>query len=164
MVQHAALHRSALLANLACWVQVTADGVPVIFHDDYLVHGPLWAPRRSLVQDLTLKDFQGLAPLARRFRDATTRQQLQYFDVWRCDDEDVMPTLEQAMCNLPEVRSHHLSLHQIYGVMCCACSVAISMYENIHSAGLNLMALYNHEHNWLGHLCTSQKTGVLCAI
>jgi glycerophosphoryl diester phosphodiesterase len=31
----------------AC-VQVTSDGVPVIFHDDYIVHGPLHAPRRSL--------------------------------------------------------------------------------------------------------------------
>jgi glycerophosphodiester phosphodiesterase len=44
-------------------VQVTADGVPVVFHDDFLLHGHHDALSSWLVADLTVAAFKSLAPI-----------------------------------------------------------------------------------------------------
>ena len=43
-------------------VQVTADGVPVIFHDNYLVFGESASPASSLIKDMSMGDFKNAAP------------------------------------------------------------------------------------------------------
>ncbi|KAL4440128.1 hypothetical protein ABPG75_003129 [Micractinium tetrahymenae] len=44
-------------------VQVTRDGVPVIWHDNYVVYGDEGCPTSSLVAELTLEEFRQLAPI-----------------------------------------------------------------------------------------------------
>jgi glycerophosphodiester phosphodiesterase len=44
-------------------VQITADSVAVIFHDNYVVYGDQSSPTSSLVKNLSVADFKGLAPI-----------------------------------------------------------------------------------------------------
>ncbi|KAL4519205.1 hypothetical protein Ndes2526A_g00304 [Nannochloris sp. 'desiccata'] len=44
-------------------VQITADSVAVIFHDNYVVYGDHSSPTSSLVKHLSVEDFKGLAPI-----------------------------------------------------------------------------------------------------
>ncbi len=44
-------------------VQITADSVAVIFHDNYVVYGDEASPTSSLVKNLSVADFKGLAPI-----------------------------------------------------------------------------------------------------
>ncbi len=44
-------------------VQVTADNVPVIFHDNFLVYGDHSSPTSSLVRSLSVADFKAKAPI-----------------------------------------------------------------------------------------------------
>lgn len=44
-------------------VQITADSVAVIFHDNYIVYGDQSSPTSSLVKHLSVDDFKGLAPI-----------------------------------------------------------------------------------------------------
>lgn len=44
-------------------VQITADSVAVIFHDNYIVYGDQSSPTSSLVKHLSVADFKGLAPI-----------------------------------------------------------------------------------------------------
>ena len=44
-------------------VQLTKDGVPVIFHDNFLHFGDETAPLSSMVKELSLSDFKSLAPI-----------------------------------------------------------------------------------------------------
>ncbi len=44
-------------------VQITADGVAVIFHDNYIVYGDHSSPTSSLIKNLSVADFKGLAPI-----------------------------------------------------------------------------------------------------
>jgi glycerophosphodiester phosphodiesterase len=44
-------------------VQVTKDGVPVIWHDNYVVYGDEAAPTSRLIADLTAEEFRRLAPI-----------------------------------------------------------------------------------------------------
>lgn len=97
-------------------VQVTADGVAVIFHDDYIVHGSLCDVRRSLVRQVTYEAFTAMGgPLAvdadepsplretlmRRFKCAKTHALLPGDREWDCEEEDSMPTLAQLFAELP---------------------------------------------------------------
>ena len=44
-------------------VQVTSDGVAVLFHDNFLVYGHEQNPESSLIKDLDLKGFKGASPV-----------------------------------------------------------------------------------------------------
>ena len=44
-------------------VQVTRDGVPVLWHDNYAVWGEVGCPTSALVADLTALEFRRLAPI-----------------------------------------------------------------------------------------------------
>ena len=44
-------------------VQVTADNVPVLFHDNFIVFGDASSPSSSMVRALSLADFKGIAPI-----------------------------------------------------------------------------------------------------
>ena len=82
-------------------VQVTADGVPVVFHDDYVVHGSLVTPRRSLVSQLSADDFQKLPQLLRWFKDKITHLPVPCDHLWHCEQEDRLPTLQEVCHALP---------------------------------------------------------------
>eukprot|EP00887_Chlorella_sp_A99_P000587 scaffold17.g587.t1 len=45
-------------------VQVTADGVPVVWHDDYVVYGEPHNPVSKMISELGLTEFKALAPVA----------------------------------------------------------------------------------------------------
>ena len=85
-------------------MQVTADGVPVLWHDDYVVHGSLCAPKRSLVSQLTLSELRSLKLFLRWFKDAGTHAVMPCDHEWHCQAEDIIPTLAEAFEQLPEVR------------------------------------------------------------
>lgn len=91
-------------------VQVTKDGVPVIFHDDFVVHGSLCTPYRSLVSQLTLQDFQQLGPLMRWFKQADTKQLLTFDTPWECDEDDAMPTLADVFNHVPHSVGFNIEL------------------------------------------------------
>lgn len=57
----AAVHAGASFIEFD--VQVTKDGVPVIFHDNFLHFGDECAPTSSMLKELSLSDFKGLAPI-----------------------------------------------------------------------------------------------------
>lgn len=83
---------------------MTADGVPVIFHDDYLVHGDLCTPKRSLISQVTLPEFKAVGPLMRWFKDEKTRSLIPCDQVWACEIEDQLPTFEEVLLHVPSVR------------------------------------------------------------
>ena len=85
-------------------MQVTSDGVPVIWHDDYVVHGSLCAPKRSLISQVTLQELKAIGPLLRWFKDATTHILLPCDFAWICDEEGEIPTLVEVFEQVPEVR------------------------------------------------------------
>lgn len=110
-------------------VQVTADGVPVIWHDDTVEYGNPARPTRCAVADLTAAEFQALGELSasgtcqqlsvvRRFHSAGTgaaadadpadsgtpepeEDLLHPRQRWCCEDDDGFPTLEQLFTVLP---------------------------------------------------------------
>lgn len=84
-------------------VQVTKDGVPVLWHDDYLIHGDHSSPTSSLIAHLTLEEVRRLGGSCLRFwRCASTMQLLPGARPWRCAiDDGGVPTLEEAFATLP---------------------------------------------------------------
>lgn len=99
----ASFHRA--VANGATFVefdvQVTADGVPVIWHDNLVVTGDPLAPTFRLISDMTLAEFRGLSssegfpaaqPLLRRFhrQDGTL---MSNYTIWRVVHDAELPTL-----------------------------------------------------------------------
>lgn len=74
-------------------VQVTRDGVPVIFHDDFILTGDLDAVSERRVTDLSLEEFLSCGsrgePLLRRSADGKV------FD-WAVEADDPLCTLEEA--------------------------------------------------------------------
>lgn len=113
-------------------MQVTRDGVPVLWHDDDVIYGDVADPKTCLVKDLTLAQFQELcatsssssasssppssplsssmqAPgsprrskLLRKFRDKTTHQWNDGLRPWDCTMDDGLPTLEAVFNSVPE--------------------------------------------------------------
>lgn len=90
-------------------MQVTSDGVPVIFHDDYVVSGSLVAPKRKLISEMTVEQFKSMGPLLRRSKCAETRRVQPYDNIWQCEEEDTMPELVDVLHKLPQVWSSMLS-------------------------------------------------------
>eukprot|EP00892_Ulva_mutabilis_P006991 jgi/Ulvmu1/4664/UM002_0395.1 len=83
-------------------VQVTSDGVPVIFHDDYVVHGSLVAPKRTLISEMTLAQFKSLGQLLRRSKCVETQELQPHDNIWLCEQEDSMPELVDVLQQLPQ--------------------------------------------------------------
>lgn len=90
-------------------VQVTADGVPVIWHDNYVVTGDPSAPTFRMISEITLAEFKGLCssdgfpasqPLLRRFhrQDGTLMSD---YTVWRVVEDSELPTLEELFVSMP---------------------------------------------------------------
>lgn len=89
-------------------VQVTADGVPVIWHDDTVLFGNSTGTySNKTVADLRFDDFQQLgrsnsSQIYRQFRSAETRAPLEGLEAWTCDKDDELPTLQQVFTGVPE--------------------------------------------------------------
>ena len=90
-------------------VQVTADGIPVIWHDNYVVTGDPQAPTFRKISDITLADFKGLCspggfpatqPLLRKFhkQDGTL---MPNYSVWRVVNDAELPTLAELFTAIP---------------------------------------------------------------
>ena len=99
-------------------VQVTADGVPVIWHDNLVVTGDPLAPTFRMISDMTLSDFKGLSssegfpatqPLLRRFhrQDGTL---MPNYMVWRVVDDAELPTLADLFNSLPTTVAFDIEL------------------------------------------------------
>lgn len=109
-------------------VQVTKDGVPVVWHDNTVEYGDPSHPTQCAVSDLTAAEFQALGELSasgkcqqlsvvRRFRHAagkaaadmphrlqaalTTDAAITQRMRWCCEVDDSFPTLEQLFRTLP---------------------------------------------------------------
>ena len=90
-------------------VQVTADGVPVIWHDNYVVTGDPTAPSFRMISEVTLAQFKGLCssdgfpatqPLLRQFhkQDGTL---MPTFTTWRVNEDCELPTLAEVFSSIP---------------------------------------------------------------
>eukprot|EP00878_Enallax_costatus_P012044 GHUV01012576.1.p1 GENE.GHUV01012576.1~~GHUV01012576.1.p1 ORF type:complete len:357 (+),score=138.76 GHUV01012576.1:429-1499(+) len=109
-------------------VQVTKDGVPVVWHDNTVEYGDPAQPTQCAISDLTAAEFQALGQLSasgkcqqlsvvRRFRHAaakaaadmppvlqaalTTEAAITQRMRWCCEADDSFPTLEQLFNSLP---------------------------------------------------------------
>jgi glycerophosphodiester phosphodiesterase len=82
-------------------VQVTSDRVPVIWHDNIMLHGSPSAPSASTISDLTYSDLQAIQPsLLRYFSDSTGY--VRELSSWVVEEDDTLPTLEMVLNALPE--------------------------------------------------------------
>ncbi|GBG66055.1 hypothetical protein CBR_g55398 [Chara braunii] len=88
-------------------VQVLADGVPIIFHDDWIITRENGAKR---ICQLTTQDFRGIGPqmphTARRGKAGEKLVRRSSFDPstlipWACDVEDSLCTLAEALDAVP---------------------------------------------------------------
>lgn len=94
-------------------VQVTRDGVPVIWHDDQIItRRPGVPPSHTAVKDHSLSDFTSLVQqldgstwtteVVRTFRNRETRKATDSLTPWQCQQDDKLPTLQQVFQELPE--------------------------------------------------------------
>lgn len=88
-------------------VQVTRDGVPVVWHDDTIAFGSPFLPMTRSIRELSYQEFKCLGPrptdsmgtlrelipLQRHFRSKKTGQRSGDVNLWRCFDDDELPTL-----------------------------------------------------------------------
>jgi len=90
-------------------VQVTSDGVPVIWHDNYVVTGDPKAPTFRMISEITLGEFKGLCssdgfpasqPLLRRFhrQDGTLMSD---YTVWRVVEDSELLKSCLSVCQCP---------------------------------------------------------------
>ncbi len=90
-------------------VQVTSDGVPVIWHDNYVVTGDPKAPTFRMISEITLAEFKGLCssdgfpasqPLLRRFhrQDGTLMSD---YTVWRVVEDSELLKSCLSVCQCP---------------------------------------------------------------
>jgi glycerophosphodiester phosphodiesterase len=137
-------------------LQVTSDGVPVIWHDDHVEYGDPSDPNQCAVAELTSAEFQALGTLSasgkcqqlavvRRFKHAAAAKaatQPQEAVVaalagtepstpqrrrWCCEVDDTFPTLEQLFGALPA----HLAFN-IEVKMATPSDMAITPADEIH--------------------------------
>jgi len=92
-------------------VQVTKDGVPVVWHDEYIAFGSAEAPSLRKIRHLTFQEFQAighrrafdqlheLSPVYRHYKCKTTGLSVPKY--WKCSDEDELPSLEQVFEKVP---------------------------------------------------------------
>ncbi len=86
-------------------VQVTRDGMPVIWHDDHVLTGDATNPTKHMISELTLTQFKKLLAarddqkLLRAFKDGHGgRTSLQ---PWLVQREDELPTLAEVFAGVP---------------------------------------------------------------
>eukprot|EP00210_Caulerpa_lentillifera_P007477 g7144.t1 len=108
-------------------VQVTRDGVPVIWHDDEIAFGARSNPFRCQICDLHFDEFRSIGPqlssdetgrfrelitLHRKFRNLiqNTNSMMDVYNPWHCFDDDALPSLEQVLNDLPESLSINLEI------------------------------------------------------
>jgi glycerophosphodiester phosphodiesterase len=91
-------------------VQVTSDGVPVIWHDDTLEFGDPASPQSALISELTSAEFAaigrlsavgagGLLTAVRRFWHKPSRSQA--VARWKCEEDGGFPTLAELFDVVP---------------------------------------------------------------
>lgn len=93
-------------------VQVTRDGVPVLWHDDQIItQAPGQPAVVSEVKDRSMSEFRALVQqpstssdtqLVRLFRNRETRARIPSLTAWRCQQDDFLPTLKEMFQVLPE--------------------------------------------------------------
>mmetsp|Transcript_11690 Transcript_11690/g.20757 ORF Transcript_11690/g.20757 Transcript_11690/m.20757 type:complete len:325 (-) Transcript_11690:1097-2071(-) len=97
-------------------VQVTREGVPVIWHDDDVRISEFGSRK---VKDLTLQQMQELHvengpgavnKLHRAFRSKQTRQPVPGYSPWLCRSDDYVPSLQQMFEALPESVAFNLEV------------------------------------------------------
>lgn len=88
-------------------VQVTKDGIPIVWHDDNIIRGNPTEYKATEIRDTSFSDFQlanmygsnqagSQSPLLR-----STCEHPEVLQPWRCDIEDSLPTLETLFCSIP---------------------------------------------------------------
>jgi len=86
-------------------VQVTKDGVPVVWHDDFITYGKGENPFSARICDLTVDEFRSIGHrhvqgilqeinTIYRSNGNSTKQ-------WKCEGEDELPSLEQVFREMP---------------------------------------------------------------
>eukprot|EP00775_Hariotina_reticulata_P010736 gene10736-10892_t len=122
-------------------VQVTSDGVPVVWHDNLVEYGDPAQPTQCHVSDLTAAEFQALGHLSasgrcqqlsvvRRFR-TVTREAAALSAIlppqaaphgervpaqrlrWCCEADDSFPTLEQLFSSLPSNLAFNIEVKMV---------------------------------------------------
>ena len=90
-------------------VQVTSDGIPVIWHDNYVVTGDPQAPTFRKISQISLAEFKGLCstagfsaaqPLLRKFHKQDGSLMPNY-SMWRVVNDAELPTLEELFSAMP---------------------------------------------------------------
>jgi glycerophosphodiester phosphodiesterase len=146
-------------------VQVTKDGVPVVWHDNTVEYGDPAQPTQCAIADLTAAEFQALGELSasgkcqqlsvvRRFRHAagkaaadmpsslqaalTTDAAITQRMRWCCEADDSFPTLEQLFKTLPT----HLAFN-IEVKMATSDDLAVTPAEEINRMVQPILAVVN---------------------
>jgi glycerophosphodiester phosphodiesterase len=88
-------------------VQVSRDGVPVIWHDDDIVSGDPSAPTLHQIKDLTVPELKALTMYEAADHTWSTQilkstGQTTPFTRWACEQDDEIPTLEALFDNIDE--------------------------------------------------------------
>jgi len=86
-------------------VQVTKDGIPVVWHDDFITYGKGENTYSARICDLTFEEFRSIGhrqvqgilqeinTIYRSSGNSTTK--------WKCEGEDELPTLEDVFLQMP---------------------------------------------------------------
>eukprot|EP00210_Caulerpa_lentillifera_P006296 g6014.t1 len=135
-------------------VQVTSDGVPVIWHDDFISYGSPETPNVRRIRHLTFQEFQSIghrralddwkepSPVYRHYKNETTGVSSSRY--WKCSNEDELPSLEQVFEKIPhhvgfniEIKMNHSTatdqgvLEEVEFVTSAVLSV-VEKYSNAH--------------------------------
>lgn len=146
-------------------VQVTKDGVPVVWHDNIVEYGDPAHPTQCAIADLTAAEFKALGELTasgksqqlavvRRFRHAaakaaadmpptlqaalTTDAAITQRMRWCCEADDSFPTLEQLFATLPPNLAFNIEVK-----MATSDDVAVTPEEEINRMVKPIMEVVN---------------------
>lgn len=86
-------------------VQVTKDGIPVVWHDDFITYGNGENPNSARICDLTFEEFRSIGHrhvqgILQR-SNAIYRSNGRSTKEWKCQGEDELPSLEQVFHQIP---------------------------------------------------------------
>ena len=90
-------------------VQVTKDGVPIVFHDESITYSTPDYCRSARVRDLTFEEFCAIgqhqdqeSPDHPSKRTALFRNDGTGTKEWKCEDEDRLPSLQDVFHHMPD--------------------------------------------------------------